>query len=242
MKVFKILAAIICLSGAIYAKTISLDAGGSIHVNLQNNKMNLLKFPFIIQSAQLSTETPESFQVTSKNMSLIILPTTLEPDETADVVLFSLTGEPYLLKITATGDEQQFVFTSNKVINESPTREAKQFETNRIERDITNIMKKAAAGEPIPGYTKVEVKKQFLTPDLEMQKEFFYDGGKYRVETWFLKNTTNQLLTLDFTNFYTDGVLAMSFEVNKLEPGQVGKMWMIINKSTIADRLNLNQK
>ena len=100
-------------------------------------------------------------------------------------------------------------------------------------------MKKAAAGEPIPGYTKVEVKKQFLTPDLEMQKEFFYDGGKYRVETWFLKNTTDQLLTLDFTNFYTDGVLAMAFEINKLEPGQVGKMWMIINKSTIADRLNL---
>lgn len=240
MKLLKTLATIALFSGVAFAKTISLDTGGAISVNLQNNKMNLLQFPFIIQSAQLSTETPESFQVTSKNMSLIILPTTLEENETADIVIFSLTGEPYLLKVTATGTEQQFTFTSNKVINESPTREAKQFESNRIERDITNIMKKAVAGEPIPGYTKVQVKKQFITPDLEMQKEFFYDGGKYRVETWFLKNTTDQLLTLDFANFYTDGVLAMAFEVNKLEPGQIGKMWMIINKSTIADRLKLN--
>ncbi|MFL1706547.1 type-F conjugative transfer system secretin TraK [Campylobacter sp. MOP7] len=219
------------------AKTISLDNGKLVEVNLKNNTMNLLTFPFVIQSAQMSSETPEAFQVSSKNMSLIILATAENEEETADILVFSLSGEPFLLKVKATGDTQSFTFVSNKVLNESAPVAAKKFETGKVERDITNIMKKAVLGEAIPGYTRVNVNKQFTTPDLLMQKEFYYDGGKYRVETWLVRNTTEYMLTLDFANFYTDGILAMAFEYNTIKPGQVTKMWLIINKSSIAAKL-----
>lgn len=243
LKLFTALSFALLFSCAAQAKTINLDTGGLIEVNLKNNTMNLLTFPFVIQSAQLSSETPQSFQVNSKNMSLVVLPTTENDDETADILVFSLSGEPFLLKIKATGDEQSFTFATNRVINESAPVAAKKFESGRVEKDITNIMKKAVEGDAIPGYTKVNVHKQFTTPDLLMQKEFYYDGGKYRVETWFVKNTTNFMLTLDFANFYTDGILAMAFEHNTIEPDQVTKMWIIVNKASVAQRLDkLGQK
>lgn len=235
----KILLCLALAMGISNAKIISLDQNDIIHVDLSNNKMNLLTFPFVIQSAQLSTETPESFQITSKNMSLVILPTAEDITERADVLVFSLSGDPFLIKVTTTGDEQKFQFTTNKVLTESAPTAAKQFETGKIEKDITNLMKKAVLGEAIPGYTKVNVKKQFKTPDLDMQKEYFYDGGKYRVETWYLKNTTRDILTLDYTNFYTNGILAMAFEFNNLQPDQIGKMWLIVNKASVAEKLKL---
>ena len=218
-----------------FAKTISLDKH-PIVVHLKNNEMNVLNFPFVIQDVKLASETPEDFKITAKYKSLVITPTVVTYKEKGDLLVWSATGQPFLIKIDAQpkGD-QVFNFVSNSYKKSLPLQ-AQQFETGRIEKDIRALMKKAILGEKIPGYTFVSVKRKFFTPDLVLQKQYFYDGGKYRVETWYLKNRTDKTLILDYQDFYTPGILAISFESKKLKPGKIGKMWLIINKNTVYQR------
>lgn len=75
LKKILIASAIGCLvPAALFSKTINLDQD-KVSVDLKNNALNLMVFPFVIHEAKLSTETPEDFQVTSKNTSLVVLPT-----------------------------------------------------------------------------------------------------------------------------------------------------------------------
>jgi len=228
-----IVSAIIPIS--LLSQTISLDKDIS-KVELKNNSINLLVFPFVIHEAKLSAENPEDFDIKSKNTSLVILPTASNLKQSADLVVWSALGNAYLLKINSAGKEQRFTFSSNKIKKETPI-EARAFETGKVESDIKKLVKKSVLGEKIPGYKKVEVKKAFDTPDLTLQKEFFYDGGKYRVETWFLSNKTSDLLTLDYENFYATGILSITFEKKVLKPNEVSKMWVIVNKSSLEKQI-----
>lgn len=215
-----------------FSKTISLDKD-VINVSLKNNSMNLLVFPFVVQDAKLTTDSPDDFQVKAKNTTVMILPTMLNVEKESDLIVWSSLGDAYILRINGKNDsEQKFTFSSNYVTKKNS--QIKKFESGKIEQDIKNLIKKVVNEEPISGYKKIDVKKMFETEDLLMQKEYFYDGGKYRVETWYLENKTNDILSLDYENFYTNGILAISFESRTLQPGQIGKMWLIINKATVA--------
>lgn len=235
-KIIKTLMFVALVPILLFSKTVNLDQE-IVKVELKNNSLNLLTFPFVIQEAKLSSETPENYSITSKNTSLAILPNSTIPEENADLLIWSAMGDAYLIKINSNGKDQQIVFSSNKVEKNAPV-EAKKFETGQIEKDVKRLVKLAVLDNGVPGYKKVDVKRIFETPDLTMQKEKFYDGGKYRVESWFLSNKTNDILSLDYENFYTNGILSIAFEKRKLEPGQVGKMWLIVNKSTISDKIN----
>lgn len=222
-----------------FSKTINLDKE-DININLVNNKMNLLVFPFIVHDAKLSTEAPEEFQVQTKNTTVMIVPSMLNNKKESDLLVWSTTGDAFLLKIDAKGiDDQKFTFSSSKIIAPANVA-AKVFETGKIEQDIKNLIKKAVTEDKIAGYKKVDVKKMFETKDLNMQKEYFFDGGKYRVEKFYLENKTSDMLSLDYENFYTNGILAIAFEVRKLSPGQIGQMWLVVNKSTIAYKNKIN--
>ena len=169
---------------ALSAKTVNLDRE-NITLSLKNNSMNVLNFPFIVQKANLSTENPESFNVSSRNKTVVIVPTTLSKNEVGDLLVWSATGNAYLIKIRTGSRNQTFDFVTNYGLSSGKgggNLEAAKYETGQVEKDIKNIIKKMANGEKIPGYRKQKVKKYFSTPDLKLQKEFFYDGGKYRAE------------------------------------------------------------
>jgi len=225
------------LPAILSAQSISLDKE-KIEIHLKNNSTNLINFPFVVQKANLTTETPNDFSVSSKNQTVVVIPTAELPDsESGDLLVWSNEGNPYLVKLKVDGKgEQVFNMVSNE-IEIKPTTKAARFETGRIEKDIKRIIKKVVNGEKIPGYKRVDVKRKFKSTDLEMQKEYFYDGGKYRVEQWYIKNTTKDTLLLDYENFYTSGVLAIAFEKKKLFPGQITKAWLIINKNSIYQEL-----
>jgi len=236
----KILILLLGATIALSAKTINLDKE-NISLSLKNNSMNVLNFPFIVQKANLSTENPESFNVSSRNKTVVIVPTTLSDKEKGDLLVWSATGNAYLIKIKTGSRNQTFNFVTNfGLVSGKGGRnlEAAKYETGQVERDIKKIIKKLANGEKIPGYRKQKVKKYFSTPDLKLQKEFYYDGGKYRAEQWYVKNKTRSTISLKYDTFRTNGVIGISFLKRTLKPGQVTKMWLIIDKNTISQRLN----
>lgn len=241
MNLKNILLAGLIIPAFLNAATVSLDED-KIKINLKNNSTNIINFPFIVQKASFTTETPDDFSVSSKNKTVVIIPTAVLPkSESGDLLIWSLEGNPYLIKITASGEnDQTFDLVSNK-IKIKPNMKAYQFETGVIDSDIKKLMKKMVAGEVIPGYKKVEIKKKFESTDLELQKEYFYDGGKYRAETWYIRNKSGESLLLDYENFYTPGVLAIAFEKKVLKPNEISKGWLIINKHTIHEQIERNK-
>ena len=71
---------------------------------------------------------------------------------------------------------------------------------------------------------------------MTLQKNYIYNGSKYRVEEWFIKNTTNSKLFIDEATFYTKGVLAINLEQRELNPREVIKMILILNKTELAKK------
>lgn len=92
--------------------------------------------------------------------------------------------------------ERIFNLTTSKV--QTQNAETAKFESGKIDADMKKLLKSAIfLEEPIGGYKKMEIGRQFHTKDLLMQKEYLLDGGKYRVEKWYLKNKTMDKLVLD---------------------------------------------
>jgi len=206
---------------------------GLVNVSIKNNKANILTFPFIVSEAKIATNNPQTFQIKAKGDSIVIIPTATVPSARADLIVWSKDGYTYLLKIDIKGKDQYWNFTSNRI--HRTNFKAMQFETGRIDSDIKKLFKRAILNKNIPGYKKVKVKRKFMTPDLEMQKDYIFDGAKYRVEKWFLKNRTDHAIALDEGNIYTKGILAIAFESRTIPPHKIGTMYLIVNKATIND-------
>lgn len=225
----------ICLcSSLMFAATVKQIDSGSVDVSLKNNQANILTFPFLVEDAKLATSFPESFSMEAKKDSIAIIVQADSPAQKADLVVWSQDGYAYLLKLDTTGREQVFNFTSNRV--QPKNSKTSSFESGKIDNDVKVLLKKAILSQDIPGYKKVKVKRQFNTRDLLLQKEFMFNGSKYRVEQWLIKNKTNEDIKLDEGNFYTKGILAISFESQTIPVNKIGTMWLIVDKSSTQEK------
>ncbi len=219
-----------CLLSA--AETRSIDSGFA-KVELSNNTANILNFPFTVHTATSVGLDTDSFQIQAQGSSIIVVPTAAKTNEQVDLVVTSPDGYSFIINATTGGKERIFNLTTSKV--QTQNAETAKFESGKIDADMKKLLKSAILEEPIGGYKKMEIGRQFHTKDLLMQKEYLLDGGKYRVEKWYLKNKTMDKLVLDEANFYTKGVLAIAFENPKIEPEGIVAMWMVINKSSFQD-------
>lgn len=213
-------------------QTVNIDSG-LVEASLINNKANVLTFPFIVEDAKIATAIQEDFQIKAKKDSIVIIPTATAPSTIADLIVWSADGYTYLIKLDINGKDQVFNFTSNRVQPQTP--ETIEFESGKIDEDIKKLLKTAMLDKNIPGYKKTKVKRQFVTPDLLMQKEYIFDGSKYRVEKWFLKNETSNSIKLDEGNIYTKGILAIAFESQTIPANKIGTMFLIIDKASVQN-------
>lgn len=223
------------ISTSLFAlETKDIDEGFA-SIKILNNEANILNFPFKVKKANVVSQTPENFTTKAEGSSIIVMPTTELKSEKADLIVTSKDDYTFVINISTGGSERIFNFNTNKV--EKSTPEQMQFESGKVDTDMKLLLKKAIADEPIAGYKKLEVKRQFDTPDLQMQKEYILDGGKYRVEKWFLKNKSlTETVVLDEASFYTNGILAIAFEVPKIPADKVASMWLVINKTSLENK------
>jgi len=232
----KLITLLLITATSIFAAQVrSLDRG-QVDVSIVNNKANVLNFPFNITDAKLVTQDPKDFQIKAKRNTIIVVASTKDSTAKADLVAWSDDGYTYLIRIDVKGEDQLWNFTTNRRVRQNIN--SAKFETGKIERDIKKLLKAVELEKNIPGYKKTKVKKQFTTNDLLMQKDLMYDGGKYRVEKWYLKNITDVPVTLDEGAFYTKGVLSISFQKPYLNPEEVGEMLIIIDKGSIVAPLS----
>ena len=234
----KIMSAIVAISFATTSlmaiETHSLDEGFA-EITAKNNKVNVLNFPFLIKEAKVVSATTESFSANNHGKSIVLTPTTIYKTEKADLLITSRDGDTYVIELKAENKidtERIFNFTSNKA--QKPSASQQVFETGKVDKDISKLLKRAMLGEKISGYKMLEVKRQFSTPDLLMQKEYILDGGKYRVEKWYIQNKSSvDEIAFEEGNFYTNGILAIAFEEDHLKPELTTVMWLVVNKASL---------
>ena len=205
-----------------------------IQISVKNYQSNILNFPFIIKKAKLVTVNPDDFTIKVSKDSIVVIPNASNPAEVAEIVVWNPDDEPYIIKINLKGLDQVWTFTSNDVKNKNP--EVLRYETNKVDADIQKIIKTLLNKGKIPGYKKTDVKRQFETPDLIMQKQAIYDGSRYRVEKWYLYNKRNYPLLLDEANFYTKGILGIALESRKLPAHKTEYMIIIIDKASLVKK------
>jgi hypothetical protein len=232
--IFKTLGLSLAVSSALFASNVQNIDDGATELSLKNNTANILSFPFIVKDGSIASSTADNFQVKVNKYSIVVIPTAEQPSERADLIVTASEGYTYLVKLNVSGSEQTFELTTNKVHNDSV--EATEFETGEIDSDVRKLLKLVLLNKDIPGYRKVEVNRQFVTPDMLMQKQTIIDGSKYRVEKWFLKNETQSILTLDESSFYTKGILAIAFGAPKIPVNSVVPMFLIIDKSSLSNQ------
>jgi len=231
----------LCLvTSVIFGKDISLD-NQNISLSIKNNSTSALNLPFYPKNAKLTSSYQDKYTIELQGKTILVTPKIDDFEiETANLYLWDKDDDLYSIHIDAAGndvdgDDSLFNLTlKTKVLKNK--RLIKRFETGSIKKDIKNLIKKAVLNHKIAGYKKTIVEnKKIYTNDLVLQKSIEYDGSKYRVEEWMIGNRTNKTLALSEENFYTKGILAVSFETNTLNPRNVIKMWLIINKSSLKD-------
>jgi len=222
---------VILLSSVLFG-AVNIDSGkGSIKLSLDRG--NVLKFPFLIDDAKIATSDKDNYELVVKKNSLTIIPSGKRKDK-ADLIIWTGDDDTFIITLKNNGNKQVFDFTYN---GETGFRNAKSsaFETGRIDSDIKKIIKSVKLKSKIAGYSKVKIKRQFNTPTMLMQKDYIYNGGKYRVEEWYIKNRTTRQLFLDEATFYTKGIIAIDFEQRELQPRETIKMIIIVNKSSLVE-------
>ncbi len=225
---------LLTLSTLFGVETKNIDSGFA-SVKLYNNTANLLNFPFVVKSAKVISQVPENFETKAEGSVIVVMPSTDYKTEKADLLVTSRDDYTFVIELQTGSSERIFNFTSSKTAKASP--EQQTFESGKIDNDMKKLLQSVILEKKIPGYKMMEVKRFFHTEDLLMQKEYILDGGKYRVEKWFLQNKSNyDTVVLDEGNFYTNGILAIAFETPKIEPNSITTMWLVINKSSFIDK------
>ena len=226
----RIISMFLATSSIIFATTVKNIDSGEIKINIADNQANILNFPFLISKAKLVTEDSDKFNVKVERTSVVVVAANGKHSE-ADLLVWSNDHYPYLIKMKPKGKEQFWNFTSNRV--QPLKKENYKFEVGSIDSSIKKLIKTAMNKDNIPGYSRVKVKRIFNTRDILMQKDTMYNGSKYRVEKWYLKNKKGYPIKLDEADFYTKGILAIAFSERTLLPHATGLMYLVINKASL---------
>lgn len=122
--------------------------------------------------------------------------------------------------------EQYYNFIDYK----KQTQEVKKFESNYHEKILEKILIGLYNNKPIPGY-KVDLSNEtYNSGDLEFTKITSHIGHNYIGEQWAITNNGKSNISLYEEMFAKDNVFLISFENDKLLPGETTKLFVVVGR------------
>ena len=228
----KIITMIGVFPALLFSSAINLDNGKGL-IELKLDRANVLNFPFIVKEATVAAENMDNYQIKSTNNSIIVIPTGTNTD-LSDLIVTSSEKNTFIITLKNTGNSQVFNFTYNGESSFNKSKTSK-FESNKLDKDVKKIIKSVLVKGTIPGYSRVLINKKFDVKNMTLQKNYIYNGSKYRVEEWYIRNNLKTKLFIDEATFYTKGIIAINLEQRELQPKEVIKMIMIVNKIELSE-------
>jgi hypothetical protein len=233
--IYKFLGALLVFATLANANVVKNLDSKKTHISMTNGVANVLLFPFVVTKASMATKSPSDYTISTKDRGVVVIPQVADIDKDKTIktqlIVWDEEGIIYLIDIDLNGRDNYFEFTTSEFKNNDPR--ASRFETGRIDKDVKRLIYLASNNKKIPGYVKTVIKKDLWTKELMLRKHTIWDGKKYRLELWHIKNLTHSAITLDESNFYTKGILAISFTARTINPSETTAMYIVVNKSDL---------
>lgn len=222
----------VSLSGL--AQTVQINSEEPTAINAVDGRPITINTNFQIKSAELllTDETAAGMKLFEKG--LVIVPSKVGAYR-ATVVIEARDGTVYNVDFNAGDSEGAAVFKLEDQMQGFAGSEgdADRYESNAIDSDAKNIIKSVLLGEKITGFEKTKAPRVVPGAQFDMMRSFRNIGNKYIADEWILLNKTNETISFREEDFYTNGILAVALEKNRLLPGEKGYLVLLISKSAI---------
>lgn len=142
--------------------------------------------------------------------------------ESKPINLFILTEQGFTYKallIPKSVPAEQIIIRNDSAVSNSDTDVSKSTK-NPYEQQIISLMKAMRTKNKLDGYQIKQERKYVDLGDLSMRRTHVYKGQNFVGEIFVLKNSTNQVLSIDEKIFFKNGVRAVKIENSNLLPDE----------------------
>jgi hypothetical protein len=232
-KTIAILTSSLILSAGLLAESYKITTNTPVELEVADSKPAVLDVNFKVKQAKLIQSDKAMAAIETLEQGVLYIP--MKSKAQGIVVITALDGKNYVVNINTGGDKTVFHLEDPTQEFNDDTQAELSFETDRIVTDARNIVKAILLQKPISGFKKISAERLVSSDEIKLSREYRYVGGKYVADYWLIKNITNEVLYFEADEFYTSGVLAVSLQKNRIEPGETMYMISILNKHTVYE-------
>lgn len=221
------------LTAGMYADSYKITTNTPIELEVANSKPVVFDVNFKVKQAKLIQSDKGMAAVETLERGVLYIP--MKSNAQGIIVLTAVDGKNYVINVSSGGDKTVFHLDDPVQEFDAKTKDKLVFETDKIVVDARNIVKAILLQKPISGFKKVAAQRSIDSDEIRLSREYRYVGGKYVADYWLIKNITNEVLYFENDEFYTPGILAVSLQKNRIEPGETAFMISILNKHTVYE-------
>lgn len=121
---------------------------------------------------------------------------------------------------------EQIILRNDSAVKSSDV-EVSKVTKNFYEQQIIGLIRVMRSRKKLEGYTLKQERHYVDLGDLSMRRIITYKGQNFIGEIFTLKNSTNQVVTLEEKMFSKNGVRAVKIEKTELLPGEVTEIFIV---------------
>lgn len=236
-KLLLALVSVVLITSVASADKLKVTTSEVLSFKISNKQPTVVNFNFYVKKIKKIFAKNNKTQVRLLDKGIVIIPASKKTG--GIIVVTNEKGTSYTLSFKS--DENQSSVVSIDDVTYSAKKTSKiQLETQNIDRDVSKTIKLLDNMEPngdksLPGY---ELRKDNYTilnkeKTFSMTRVYRYIGKKYLVDSWIIKNLTNEPLVFAHRDFATRGVIAASIQPKVISPQGEASLYLFNNKATL---------
>lgn len=223
---------ILLLSVTLNAAPIKITQDDAVTIVSSGTSPVTVSTNFDVLNANLIVTNDSQATLTLLKKGFIIAPK--KSNYKATVVLTARNGSIYAVNMSGGG--KRAVFRLEDPIQDFDKFTKKfDFESGKIDQDARNIIKGILLEKKISGFKKSDAYQMVNNGQYNLERIERYTGGKYIVDRWKLTNTSGDSLYFIEEDFYTNGILAVALEKNRILDKEEVFLILMLNKHSIYE-------
>lgn len=218
----------------------SIESNNPLHVHYNVDEPIIFGFNFFVKKAGVIAEKNIKIQKTLLPKGVVLIVGSKKAKGVLTVV--NEKGDNYLIVFAPGGKNSSFnIVDENYQIQKTKTQSIEKIGT-KVERDMQYLIKNISLGKVPKGYssvyspTVVKAKNNQGRVDYILNRYKRYIGQKYVVDLWSGINLSDREIFLKADDFYTKGILAISFDKDIVKALGKFNIIIVINKVSLLKR------
>jgi len=236
-KILSIAIGIMLTFSVLHAEKLKITNDEVLSVKISNSQPTVVNFNFFIKKIKKIFNQKNKTQVKLLDKGIVIIP---DSKKTSGIIIITNEqGTSYTISFKADKDGDSIIkinditYSKNKV-------EKLNLETQNVDKDVSAIIKKLDNMDPkhlkLPGFDLEQSSFTIKSKDgsFSMTRIYRWTGKKYIVDSWIIKNLTNEPLVFKHRDFATKGVIAASVQPKVVYPDGIASLYLITDRATLS--------